>query len=125
MVSPIFHNPPPPNRMKGMPGLLPEIWRLIFEFDPTYLDFFRSTVLVELHRRETEFMADLFFYLFWESEAVSDVQYEKHSFRFETDTRRRFTVEWLYVTDVPKGVAHYRIFNEETGMWYDEVLENP
>lgn len=111
--------------MKGLPGLLPEIWRLIFEFDPTFIDLFRSTVLVELHRRETEFMADLFFYMFWESESVDDIQYDRHSFRFQTDIGRRFTVEWLYVTDIPTAVAHYRVFNEETGMWHDEVLENP
>lgn len=104
--------------MDRMILLPPEIWETIFAFDPTYHDIFRTRVLAELLQQHTSFMAELFFYFFWDERKIVSIQYDDTYFHFETKDHNLYTVH--YNNDNP---IFFRIYNNRTGMWQEKSLE--
>lgn len=96
-----------------------EIWNHIFQFDPTYQELYRKTVLPELHTSHTEFIADIFVHFFWDAETILSRAYYRHSFELKTGSGMAFLIEFMN----DSTVIRYRVHNRKTGTWYDLFLE--
>jgi len=90
----------------------------IFGFDPTFHEIYRSRVLPELRRKNMEFMAEIFFFFFWDRAEIASLVCEEKVFRMRTTTNQSYTVEYMHENER----IIFRIHNLRTGSWYDECL---
>jgi len=103
----------------GMDILPPEIWRRIFEYDPTYHRIFQEEVIPALHRSHTEFMSEMFFHFFWDRHEIVTIIINQRHFEIHDIHQTRYTIEYMN----EHSRITYRIHNQQTGVWYDECLE--
>lgn len=101
-----------------MNRLSQDIQSHIFGFDPTFHEIYRSRVLPEFRRKNMEFMAELFFFFFWDRAEIVSLVCEEKAFHMRTTTHQLFTVEYIHENE---GII-FRIHNQRTGTWYDECL---
>lgn len=96
-----------------------EIWREIYSFDNTFLENFRMHVLKELKIHFTKEIAELFFYFFWDTSYIHNICFYEKNFRFQTKDKNIWhTIEFKEFDND----FIFRIHNEKTGKWHDEIL---
>lgn len=91
------------------------IWYNIFSYDNTFYDFYKNTVMRELQVYFTREISEFFFFFF--PDDIKNVQYFEKKFRYQHD-KVWYTVEFKESDDN----YIFRIHDEKTGFWHDEVF---